>query len=114
MMCEKNALEFVLSSVRKYAQELFDDKLVSVLLYGSYARGDFDSESDIDIMIIADIETGSVADYMRLLRDKVYMLEIENDCVLSLCITPLYNIEKYKNASPFYRNVLKNGVDIVK
>jgi len=111
-MCEKNVLRLILSEVYKRAQELFDNKLVSVLLYGSYARGDYDSESDIDIMILADINTDSVADYMAYLRDSIYMLEIENDCVISLCITPVCNFEKYKNVSPFYRNVLKEGVSI--
>lgn len=31
--------------------EDFGSKLDAVILYGSYARGDFDAESDIDIMV---------------------------------------------------------------
>ncbi len=111
-MCEKNTLKLILSEIHKHSCVLFDDRLVSVLLYGSYARGDYDSESDIDIMILADIEPDSVTEYMRKLRDAVYMLEIENDCVISLCITPVSNFEKYKKVSPFYRNVLKEGIAI--
>ena len=111
-MCEKNTLELILSCVHKHSRELFADKLVAVLLYGSYARGDYDSESDIDVMVLADIDADRVVDYMTALRDNVYKLEIENDCVISLCITPVCTFEKYKNVSPFYRNVLKEGISI--
>ena len=37
------------------ARESLGDKLDKVILYGSYARGDYDDESDIDIMVLADI-----------------------------------------------------------
>ena len=111
-MCEKNKLNDILSAVHNHSKQLFADALVDVVLYGSYARGDYDSESDIDIMILADIDTDSVVDYLSRLRDNVYMLEIENDCVISLCITPVCNFERYKKVSPFYRNVLKEGVSI--
>ena len=109
-MCEKNKLNEILSEVHDHSKQLFADSLVDVVLYGSYARGDFDSESDIDIMVLADIEQSSVADFLVKLRDRIYMLEIENDCVISLSVTPVGNFEKYKNVSPFYRNVWKEGV----
>lgn len=32
---------------------MYGDSLVSVILYGSYARGDYDETSDIDIVAIA-------------------------------------------------------------
>lgn len=31
--------------------KLFEEKIERIILYGSYARGDFDLESDVDIMI---------------------------------------------------------------
>ena len=32
-------------------QNIYGNHLQSVILYGSYARGDFTAESDVDIMI---------------------------------------------------------------
>ena len=32
--------------------DLLGDMIFKIILYGSYARGDFDSESDIDIMML--------------------------------------------------------------
>lgn len=32
--------------------KLFGEKIECIILYGSYARGDFDLESDVDIMVL--------------------------------------------------------------
>ena len=37
------------------AKRIFGNKLRAVILYGSYARGDFEPDSDIDIMVLLDI-----------------------------------------------------------
>ncbi len=37
-------------------QQLYGDRLRDVVLYGSYARGDYDDESDIDLMVILNDE----------------------------------------------------------
>lgn len=42
-----------LTEVRK----IYGSHLKSVILYGSYARGDYTKDSDIDIMILVDIST---------------------------------------------------------
>ena len=35
---------------------LLGERLKKIILYGSYARGDYNSSSDIDIMILTDDE----------------------------------------------------------
>ncbi len=109
-MCEKNQLNDILSEVQRQSAMLFGDRLVDVILYGSYARGDYDAESDIDIMILAEIDSSLAASFLCELRDSVYMLEIEKDCVISLCVTPNDNFQKYKKVSPFYKNVWEEGI----
>ena len=50
--------ELIEKGVKRYAEEVrktFGSKLYKVILYGSCARGDFDDESDVDIMIILDV-----------------------------------------------------------
>ena len=39
-----------LTKIRQFAENLFGEKLESVILFGSYARGDSDAESDFDVM----------------------------------------------------------------
>ena len=54
-MCSQSKLNQILNEVAAAAKDTFGDDLQSVILYGSYARGDYDDASDIDIMIIADV-----------------------------------------------------------
>lgn len=49
-MCDQTTLNKILKEVRKAYENVYGDKLVKVVLYGSYARGDYDNESDIDIV----------------------------------------------------------------
>ena len=51
-MCSKNELQIILSEIAKTAKETFGEQLDSVILYGSYARGDYTPDSDVDIMIL--------------------------------------------------------------
>jgi len=41
--------------VMQAARDTLGDKLEKVIIYGSYARGDYDHESDIDFFILADV-----------------------------------------------------------
>ena len=41
-MCTESELKIVTTTVIQEAKRLFGDKLESVVLFGSYARGDYD------------------------------------------------------------------------
>ena len=47
----KNAIEQFLQGLNK----ILGKRLKKVILYGSYARGDYNNSSDIDIMILTDL-----------------------------------------------------------
>ena len=49
-MCAPNDLQALLNETTAGLREIFGEKLDSVILYGSYARGDYDEESDVDVM----------------------------------------------------------------
>ena len=46
-----------------YMKEIYGSHLRQVILYGSYARGDYNAESDIDIMILLDLSDQDIKDY---------------------------------------------------
>jgi len=54
-MCSKAVLDEITERICAAAKEVLGEKLEKVLLYGSYARGDYDEYSDIDIFVLADI-----------------------------------------------------------
>lgn len=57
-MCEKSELQTILKKVTSASVQLYGKRLNKIILYGSYARGDYTDESDIDIMIVLNCEPG--------------------------------------------------------
>ncbi|MCK8492565.1 nucleotidyltransferase domain-containing protein [Spirosoma sp. RP8] len=47
-----DALHALSQEVKQALTELYGDRLNRVILYGSYARGDFHAESDVDYLVV--------------------------------------------------------------
>jgi len=109
-MCTKITLDEVTKKVVEMVSDRLGNKLDSVILYGSYARGDFDGESDIDIMVLANIPKED-ADHLDMqLTRFASRLGLENDIVVSLFVKDCETFYKFLPADPFYQNVMRDGV----
>ena len=99
--------------INEYVQiirEIFGAHLKKVILYGSYARGDYKSDSDIDILILVDLGDLEIKKLGRLLSDATFDINLEND----IDIKPIAKNESHFNRwitnYPFYKNVSNDGV----
>lgn len=85
-----------------------------IILYGSYARGDFRPDSDVDIMILVDLAELELKAYAQQLSYMTYDFNMDND----LDIKPIAKSEAHFNKwvvnYPFYSNVHKEGVILYK
>jgi len=106
---DKTTLNQILSRVRAEAENIFGDKLVDVILFGSYARGDYDRESDIDIMVRVNVDRHDLYEYRKKMN-AANELSLEHDIVVSTKLQDNFIFERYKNSLPFYQNVMKEGV----
>ena len=105
-----NKIDKILKQFITQVSELLGNRLKKVILYGSYARGDYEKNSDIDLMILTDFNDEELAKYRMQIRDIACDLEADTDIVISPLVR---NIEKYNNrinVIPFYMNVQKEGV----
>ncbi len=109
-MCDKSVLSLITEKVCAASKEVLGDKLEKVILFGSYARGDYDEESDIDIMVIADIPLEDRTAARRKIHEVTGDLGLEYDILVSLCMECGCIYNKYKDDSGFYINVQKDGV----
>ena len=48
------AIEQGIAEMVETARRAFGGRLRRIVLYGSYARGDYDAESDVDLLVVAD------------------------------------------------------------
>lgn len=111
-MCTENTLKKILDCVAESSREIFGDKLHSAILFGSYARGDFDDESDIDILLVANLPAEKIASYRGKIDELCGFLLFEYGIVVSITEKDAYTFNRYADILPFYRNICKEGVKI--
>ena len=96
----------------KGVKDILGDRAKKIILYGSYARGDYNESSDIDIMILTDLTNDEIEEYRTKIYDYAYDIEEANN--FDIWLSPLIkNIDRFNywlEALPFYMNVQKEGV----
>lgn len=111
-MCDKATLDSILHQLSARAKEIFGDKLVKIILYGSYARGDYVEWSDIDIMVLVDSNGTVMKRQEHALWKYSNELSLKYDVVLSVVVNNYGHFENWKATLPFYSNVQSEGVVI--
>ncbi len=74
--------------------------------------GDFNKSSDIDIMILTDLNDDEIVKYRSMISDIAYDIEFDNnfDIDLSPIVKNIDNFNYWVEALPFYMNVKREGV----
>lgn len=100
----------MLAELAESLRHVYGDKLKSVVLYGSVARGTQTEESDIDIMILIDGSNDELRQYDDKLNDISTDFSLKYFKVLSVVDVSYQEYLDWKNLSPFYKNVSEEGV----
>ena len=90
--------------------EILGSRVKKIILYGSYARGDYDYESDIDIMILVDMMPEELVKHRRIFNDFSTDIDLNYNVVLSSKLQSKQFFNEWKNTLTFYQNVIKDGV----
>ncbi len=101
--------------LQKYVNEIKDiygQHLKAVILYGSYARGDYRDDSDIDIMILLNITDIEIENYRHQLSDMTYDFNMDNDVDIKPIAKYDEHFRYWLKAYPFYANVEREGVKL--
>ncbi|MEW6102723.1 MAG: nucleotidyltransferase domain-containing protein [bacterium] len=97
--------------IKKFVKEIkhsLKDNVVFIGLFGSRARGDFNKESDIDILIV-------VKEKSLLVRDRIFDIMFEIDPWYELMFSPrIMSLKEYEinkgMGSPFIDWVEREGI----
>jgi predicted nucleotidyltransferase len=112
-VCSDEQLGIITGRIVDVASQRLGEHLEDVLLYGSYARGDHGNESDIDIMILADVTAAEACELEQDLVPMTNQLDLEHDSLISLYVKDSATFHRWLDVLPFYKNVLTEGVSLV-
>ena len=106
---EQQGLNSVMSDFVAACRTVFNEKLFDVRLFGSYARGDNNEESDIDVMVILDMGVAEVSKSRHDICRIAAALELKYNVTIS---PVLYGREEYdkRKTFGFCKNVETEGV----
>ena len=100
----------MLLSFSRQVKDILGDKLTKIILYGSYARGDYRDNSDIDIMIL----TTFTDEETRKIKIDIYNLAFDFQMEYGIDISVIVKNEEHFNywlgVLPFYDNVQREGI----
>lgn len=109
MKIEKRINQLI-SRINSELKKKFKEKLDKIILFGSYARGEYDNESDIDLLVLIDDEEP------KKYNDEI--VDFEVDLTIKYGVLPsiiLRNTSYYnenKEIIPFFRDVTNEGVEL--
>ncbi len=81
----------------------------TLILYGSYARGDYREDSDIDLLILMDRDRVTIADRTKV-SSPLYRIELETGIIISSNFYTRDTWETKHRITPFYQSVTREGI----
>lgn len=99
--------------VKLYAETLRRKNLPvkSVILFGSQARGNYEPDSDIDVLVVTEKLDKKIRETII---DEAYEISLKED----IPVIPLvYELKEFQSplfrAGPFYQNISREGINIL-
>ncbi len=102
MKSQKEVLD-ILNDFKKDLKKIYGSQFSDLILFGSYARGDFKEGSDVDLMVI--LKKMNLKDRWKeyeKLSDVLLQYNLKNDLYLSPMI---YDQASYQRTDFFFKNV---------
>ena len=95
--------------IRTELKERYGSKVLQIILYGSYARGEATAQSDVDFLVVVD-DSLDPWEVRRSLDDVLLDVLLEDGRLVSVLVVPKSFYESYH--SPFLKQVHKEGIPL--
>lgn len=96
----------------RQVKKILGKSLTKIILYGSFARGDYTENSDIDIMILTNLTNGEIEKIEGRIFDLAFDFQMEHFVDISVVIKNEEQFNYWLGVLPFYNNVQREGVVI--
>lgn len=99
------------ADLRKKLLERYPERLRHVILYGSVARGDHTTDSDIDILVVLEGTVGW--DTERIISDLSYDVGLVHDVILDVHVLSIETFESAYYRDDFWlSSILREGIEL--
>ncbi len=88
---------------------IFRDKLDKIILFGSYSRGDYDEDSDVDIMVLVNDDSDKLKEYDDTITEMISEYCIQYGVLFSIVLKSKKHFDYYSGVLPFYQNIVSEG-----
>ena len=102
-----------LTALVERLRERYGDNLLRVVLFGSKARGDFDDESDMDVLIVVRMPDGRYWKHWNEIVEGTYDLELDYGVVFSFLIRDEPDYARMRQWNLLInRNIEQDGIEL--
>lgn len=91
--CMSKLMQDLIEEYVEAIKKIYGSHVRQIILYGSYVRGDFRPDSDVDIMILVDMSDLELKAYAQQLSYMTYDFNMDND----LDIKPIAKSEEMES-----------------
>lgn len=106
------AIRNVMLLFSQEAGKILGEDLRKVIVYGSYARGDFNENSDVDVMVLTSLAEKEIKSIEYKLFDVAFDFLMEYGVDISVIVKNEEHFKYWLGTLPFYDNVEKEGIVI--
>jgi predicted nucleotidyltransferase len=99
----------ILNELKQELQELYGDRLVKLILFGSHARGEANPDSDIDLLAVLKSPVSQFQEILNMSELRVKML-LEQDELVS--IIPMSEEDFHTRNVALLRKIRKEGIEL--
>lgn len=91
-------------------KDIYGSHIKQIILYGSYARGDFHEDSDVDIMVLVDLSDTQIESYSDAISELGFEYNVKHGIWFMPIVKNAQHFGQWANVYPFYSNVVNEGV----
>jgi predicted nucleotidyltransferase len=105
-----NSIQQLSLEFKQSLRERYGGRFAKLILFGSYARGDFHEESDVDFLVVLNDEKVQGGDEIFFVSDIVSKLTLKYDKLVSYL--PVSYLRLQNAQTIFYRNIRREGLEV--
>lgn len=108
---QQNHVNIIMNEIVYSMKDIFGGALRQVILFGSYARGEQEEYSDMDIMVLVNLSDEELSRYNNVIAEVMTDISIKYGVLPSIIDKNYEHFHHWVPFLPFYRNVKTEGVE---